>query len=268
MENVTSIKQGRSSERSGASLGPFKRLGSRNTRDAIARLGHEIRSPLGTIIGFTEILLARAESMTSDRGWLRNIHHSANGLLTTLEDLLDLTALETGVLELRPTRLTVARVIEDVCNSMLALWGERGVVAKVDCPEALEIEADGDRVRQILRHLLDNAGRFSPDRGTIAVNVKEVVLIEPGGEPYVRIDVVDRGIGIDPLEWDQIFVEFERGSNARNTEMDGLGLGLALVRRLVELHGGTVWVESEPGRGSRFSVVMPSSFRGANCDRP
>ena len=221
----------------------------------LASMSHELRTPLNAVLGLSEALQEEAYGDLGDRQRkaIKRIEESGRHLLALINDILDLSKIEAGkmVLELRQVS------VDDVCRSSLRLVQEAAhkkrvsVSFQVDAG-ALAIRADERRLKQILVNLLSNAVKFTPQGGSVGL---DVTLAE--ASDGVRFTVWDTGIGIAASEQTRLFQSFVQLDSSLARQHSGTGLGLALVRRLVDLHGGGITVESEPGKGSRFSFVLP-----------
>lgn len=218
----------------------------------LASMSHELRTPLHTIIGFTELLLEQIEGPLNPKQqrFLTHIHNDSRHLLELINDILDLSKIEAGRVELKPEWFDVAALIEEVVASIRPLADNKQLQLSVDAEPALNLRADRLRVREILSNLLSNAIKFTPDGGRIAVS-------GASADGLVTLAVEDTGIGIPPEEHASIFDKFHQVGNTTKGVREGTGLGLAITKRLVQMHGGTITVESEPGRGSRFTVTLP-----------
>jgi signal transduction histidine kinase len=229
-------------------------LASQHKSEFLARMSHELRTPLNSIIGFSDLLTEQEATISTPKrlGFLENVRNSARHLLTMINDLLDIAKVESGKMELHFSDLDLRVSIANTIASTQSLFVRRGQHVEVITPdEPMLMRGDAGRIEQVLLNLLSNANKFSPEGGTITVRGE--------GEPGAwRIDVVDRGIGISPEDQKRIFDEFEQVS-MRVVHATGTGLGLALARRFVEAHGGTISVESAIGTGSTFSVRLPRS---------
>jgi signal transduction histidine kinase len=224
-------------------------IASRHKTEFLANMSHELRTPLNAVIGFSEVLEDELFGPLNERqkGYVSDILASGRHLLALINDILDLAKVEAGRMELDV--VTVA--IGDVLAQGLTMVRERAVAHAISLesdvdPSAGEISADERKVRQVVFNLLSNAVKFTPAGGTVRASARRV-----GGE--IEIAVEDTGIGIDPAKIDRIFEEFEQASSHH----EGTGLGLALAKRFVELHGGRMWVRSEPGHGSTFTFTLP-----------
>lgn len=218
----------------------------------MATVSHELKTPLNAIIGFSEILLAGTHGEVNEpqRRYLENIHTSGKHLFSLISDILDYMRLEAREMSLQVEGFN----LDDLVASTVELMrgeADAGGLLLAYCGEAspVKVEADRRRVRQVLFNLLSNALKFTPEGGNVEVRVRR-------GDGAAVVEVEDSGVGIAPRDQARLFNEFTQvGEGARSG--GGTGLGLALSKRLVELHGGHIWVESEPGRGSIFSFSLP-----------
>jgi signal transduction histidine kinase len=226
------------------------------SRDFLADVSHELRTPLAALRTFNQLLMetagddpeARAEFLESSAGQIERLDWLA-------QNLLELSKLDSGLvlLDLRPDDLRAA--VESAAHQLDATAARRGVSLDVRLPDApVRIRHDPPRIGQVVTNLVGNALKFTPKGGRVTVDVAAT----PDG---ARIDVVDTGIGIDPAELPHIFERFYRGARSSEARGSGSGLGLAIVRSIVDMHGGTVTVESAAGAGSRFSVDLPRDPR-------
>ncbi len=218
----------------------------------LASMSHELRTPLHTIIGFTELLLEQLEGPLTPKQqrFLTHIHNDSRHLLELINDILDLSKIEAGRVELKPEWFDLTALIEEAVAGIRPLAGSKQLQLRVDAEPALNVRADRLRVREILGNLLSNAIKFTPEGGRVVVSGASE------GE-LVTFAVEDTGIGIPPEEHASIFDKFHQVGNTTKGVREGTGLGLAITKRLVQMHGGTITVESEPGRGSRFTVTLP-----------
>ncbi len=225
---------------------------SRHKSDFLASVSHELRTPLNAILGFSELLL---DSVNVDpvrqTTFVRHIHRSGQRLLGLINDILDLAKVEAGQMELRVETIDLAVTVSSALATMEPLADQDGVELVADCGGSLELEADEDKVQQMLLNLLSNAIRFTPRGGRVTVKAGRM-------SGRLVVSVAYTGIGIPKEEQERIFEEFQQLQGNRKQRRPGTGLGLTLTRRMVELHGGRIWVESEPGRGSRFFIELPA----------
>lgn len=220
--------------------------------DFLAAMSHELRTPLNAIIGFSELLEkpispAGHEAATVEE-FASHIHGSGLHLLELINEVLDLAKVEAGKLDLRPTVFDLDELVRQTIETMQPLADRKSIrlVAEGDGP--VEVEADQGRIRQVVFNLLSNAVKFTPEGGSV-----RVVLARDGKS--CRLDVIDTGVGIAADDQASIFEAFKQAPGAAGLE--GTGLGLTLARQLVEAHGGRIELESEVGRGSRFTITLP-----------
>jgi signal transduction histidine kinase len=226
----------------------------------LAATSHELRTPLNAIIGFSEILISHAANRLEPRHalFLHNIHSSGQYLLGIINNILDLSKVEAGRMEIHPETILVREEVGGICAVMKGVTTVRKVTLDVDVPKDLRMEADVTLIKQILYNLMSNAVKFSPDRSVVTVTARSLEAPDsPLGEESVEIRVVDQGAGIDPKDHQLIFQEFRQARGSQGQRPQGTGLGLALVKRFVELHRGTISLESRPGSGSTFILVFP-----------
>jgi signal transduction histidine kinase len=215
---------------------------------------HELRSPLTSVQGFAELLLLEREQLGPKQAeTVEVILDNTRHLVRLLNDLLDLARSDAGRLTIKPVPTETAPLVEDAVRTMRAQFDARGQRLDVDLEAGLpRIEADTDRIRQILVNLLTNANEYCPESAAIEVKAR-------GAGADVEIDVIDDGPGIPEEQLAHIFERFSRGDAGETQRVGGTGLGLAISKSLVELHGGTIEAESEPGRGSTFRVRLPAT---------
>jgi signal transduction histidine kinase/DNA-binding response OmpR family regulator len=221
---------------------------SRAKSDFLANMSHELRTPLNAIIGFSEVLLERTFGPLNAKQaeYLGDIVTSGRHLLLLINDTLDLSKIEAGKMELELSTFGLPAVLEDG----VTMVREQAARHRIECsvhvgPELDEVEADERKVKQVVFNLLSNAVKFTPDGGRVDVRAHRAGDV-------AEVSVADTGVGIDPDDQVRIFQEFQQAG-----QQEGSGLGLALARSLVELHGGRLWVESEPGSGSTFTFTLP-----------
>ncbi|MEK7862447.1 MAG: ATP-binding protein, partial [Chloroflexota bacterium] len=224
---------------------------SRAKSEFLANMSHELRTPLNAILGFADLLREQLGSALSDRHerYLHNIGEAGQHLLALINDILDLSKVEAGRIELRREALQLAQLLEPVIAATRAAAEERGIRFVVEAPGDRMVLLDATRARQILDNLLSNALKFTAPGGGVTLRVAFA------GDA-LTIDVADTGIGIPAGEHDRVFGMFERLHEGRSAAT-GTGLGLALTRRLVTLHGGTIGFESEEGKGTTFRLSLP-----------
>ena len=233
-------------------------IANRHKSEFLANMSHELRTPLNAVIGFSEVLLERmfGEVNEKQEEYLQDILSSGKHLLSLINDILDLSKIEAGRMELEAQTFDLTAALDNA----LTLIKERaarnsiGLAVNVD-PRIGEVLADERKVKQVLLNLLSNAVKFTPEGGTITMTA-----VLNGG--MVEISVADTGIGIAAEDQAAVFEEFRQVGTDYARKREGTGLGLALARRLVELHGGTLTLQSELGKGSTFTFTIPVRAHG------
>jgi signal transduction histidine kinase/HAMP domain-containing protein len=226
----------------------------------LSNISHELRTPLNSIIGFTDLLLTEelggsAPLSAQQRDFLETVARNGKQLLELINELLDLQRIAAGRMELKPEPVDLAALLIEAAGSVHAQAQKHGHALVVTPPAPdLRIHADRGRVRQILLNLLSNAIKFTPDGGRITVVAGAV-----NGDAEARIAVSDTGIGIAVEDQPKLFQEFSQLDASASRKYEGTGLGLALSRRLVEMQGGEIGVESEMGKGSTFWFTLPQA---------
>lgn len=219
----------------------------------LASMSHELRTPLNAIIGFSDLLREQIATDLNDKQqrYLNHISQGARHLLTLINDILDLSKIEAGRLDLRLENLTLPNDVEDVFTALRPSAAGKGLHFDFRIEPGLDIRADRTRFKQILYNLLSNAIKFTPEGGRITVEAQRT------DNEMLRLVLSDTGIGIPPDEVESIFESFHQAAETTKGVREGTGLGLAITKRLVEMHRGRIWVESEVGQGSRFFVELP-----------
>jgi signal transduction histidine kinase/CheY-like chemotaxis protein len=228
-------------------------IASRHKSEFLASMSHELRTPLNAIIGFSEVLLERMFGELNERQdeYLRDIWGSGKHLLELLNDILDLSKIEAGQMVLNRSEFVVSESLE-YCLSMVR---ERAVKQRIALglesePEVGLLDADRLRFRQVVLNLLSNAVKFTPEGGRVDVRAfirdQELVVL-----------VADTGVGVPAEDRERIFDSFQQGTRSSG-QVEGTGLGLTLSKRILELHGGRIWVDSETGQGSTFGFALPA----------
>ncbi|MFA6954818.1 MAG: two-component regulator propeller domain-containing protein [Thermoanaerobaculia bacterium] len=233
---------------------------SRAKSTFLANVSHELRTPLNAIIGFAHVLQQSAASKLDEkqRRFMHNIAMSGEHLLRLINEILDLAKIEAGKITVEPEEVEIAPLLESVAHTARGLMVERGVEFEVVVADGVTtVVADPTKLKQIVYNLVSNAAKFSPQRSTVRIDAKPLRAAEsPLARDSVAISVADTGVGIHPDYHEEIFEEFRQ--LATGTEKPaGTGLGLALVKKFVELLQGSIVVDSEPGKGSTFTVVIP-----------
>ena len=225
---------------------------SRHKSEFLANMSHELRTPLNAIIGFSQVLRQRlfGEVNEKQEEYLDDILSSGNHLLALINDVLDLSKVEAGQVELEVAPLSLREALERGVVMVRESAVKNGIELSLDlAPDVDLVDGDERRLRQVIYNLLSNAVKFTPAGGSVVVASTRV-----DGE--AQVTVTDTGPGIAPEDQRRIFEEFQQ-TDVGARQREGTGLGLALSKRLVELHGGRIWVESQPGHGSRFAFTLP-----------
>jgi signal transduction histidine kinase len=227
-------------------------VANQHKSEFLANMSHELRTPLNAIIGFSEVLLEKIFGPLNEKQeeYLNDVFNSGHHLHSLINDILDLSKIEAGRMELDISEFDFPTTVKNATMLVKQRANRRGVELSTDVdPRFGAVVADERMVKQILVNLLSNAIKFTPEGGKVAV-VAELT----GG--VTQISVTDTGTGISEEDQARIFEEFRQvGPDVHVRE--GTGLGLTLVRKFVELHGGKIWVESEIGRGSKFWFTIP-----------
>lgn len=220
----------------------------------LASMSHELRTPLHTIIGFSELLAEELQGPLNDKQkrFVGHIHKDSMHLLELINDVLDLSKIEAGRIELRSDTFDAAKAIAEVLSSIRTQANAKSIRIDSAIAAAIPIQADRVRFKQILLNLLSNAVKFTPEGGMVRV---EGAASTAHG--IAEFAVIDTGIGIAREEQAAVFDKFYQAGNTTKGIREGTGLGLAITQRLVEEHGGTIRIESEVGRGSRFTFTIP-----------
>jgi signal transduction histidine kinase len=250
-------------------------LASQHKSEFLANMSHDIRTPLNSIIGFSELLKQQGVGPLTEKQarYIGHIHNSGKHLHALVNDILDLSKVEAGRLELHCERIALPAFLEDALALVRSPAMKKQIALSLEAPADLPpVEADPVRLRQILFNLLSNAIKFTPDGGLITVAARRVnwsngqivdssrPIDQSTSRPIdcLEIRVTDTGIGIRPEDLGKLFREFTQLDTPAARQGDGTGLGLALCKRLVELHGGRIWASSAgEGKGSTFTVVLP-----------
>jgi signal transduction histidine kinase len=221
----------------------------------VSVVSHELRTPLTALVGFAELLLTREVPAERARRWLGHVHGEAQRLARIVGDLLDLSRIESGAaLDLAGRApVDLGAVVERNVDLFATAHPRHHFTACARADRPVVVPADADAIDRVVKNLLSNAVKYSPAGGRVTVSVRAAAV----SPPMVEIAVEDEGVGIPPEALARIFDRYVRVADPATGGVRGLGLGLSLVRTLVEAHGGRVSAASEPGRGSRFSVLLP-----------
>lgn len=219
--------------------------------DFIARMSHEFRTPLNAILGFSEMLLAKDYDKDKQKCYLNNISNSGKYLLHLINNLMDISKIEAGSMDLIYEEFNTAILIKNIVESLRSLTYPKSITINLDI-EGIMLDASKEKVTQILYNLLSNSIKYTKPNGTI--NIKSRLN---AGKIVVMVE--DTGIGFAKKDYDKVFAHFKQIDSTYARSQEGSGLGLALTKSLVELQGGTIHFESEENKGSRFWFVLPNA---------
>ena len=220
----------------------------------LANMSHELRTPLNSIIGFAEVLRdgLSGELNPEQMECILDIHSSGKHLLDMINDVLDLSKIEAGKMELYCEEFSIPAALDGILSIVRDMANKKKLALQINTPDDLpDIYADPVKFKQIMYNLLSNAIKFTPDDGTVIIDT----ALE---KDKFLVSVTDTGIGISPEDQLHLFDQFKQVDSSYARQYEGTGLGLALTKRLVEMHGGEIWVESELGKGSKFSFTLPA----------
>lgn len=226
---------------------------NRHKSEFLANMSHELRTPLNAIIGFSEVLHDRMFGELNEKQveYIRDILSSGRHLLSLINDILDLSKVEAGRMDLELTKFDLPMALENARTLLRERASRHAISLDLSVDERIgDFVGDERKIKQILLNLLSNAVKFTPEGGRVGL---KAVL----GDGSVKISVTDTGIGIAPEDQETIFEEFCQARTHYAHEGEGTGLGLTLTKKFVEMHGGKIWVESEPGKGSTFTFTLP-----------
>jgi signal transduction histidine kinase len=239
----------------------------------LAIMSHELRTPLTAIIGFSELLMEEVLGplKPEQRETLQEVVNNGGHLLHLINSILDLAKVEAGKMELVPEPFSLEDLVQEVGSSISSLVKKKEQNFTIEMGKHMPaIQADSRKIRQILLNLLSNAIKFTPEHGSISLKVHyhagapsaafcpNVRQLAPSPKGYFEIGVEDTGIGIDPKDIEDIFNVFEQVDSSFTRKYQGTGLGLALTKQFVEMHGGVIWVESQVGQGAKFHLLIPA----------
>ena len=228
-------------------------IANKHKSEFLANMSHELRTPLNAIIGFSEVLQEKlfGDLNEKQQDYLNDIHSSGKHLLGLINDILDLSKVEAGRMELDLASFDVASALSNAMTLVRERAQRHNVALRMDVARDLgEVTADERKLKQILVNLLTNAVKFTPDGGRIDVIARRE-------QDAVVVAVRDTGIGIAPEDHEAVFEEFRQVGRDYTKKQEGTGLGLTLTKKFVELHGGRIWVDSEPGKGATFTFTIP-----------
>jgi signal transduction histidine kinase len=228
-------------------------VANKHKSEFLANMSHELRTPLNAIIGFSEVLSDRMFGALNEKqaDYMKDIHESGKHLLSLINDILDLSKIEAGRMDLELSNFDLPGALSNAMTLVRERAQRHAIQLSLDVDQRLgSFEADERKFKQIVVNLLSNAVKFTPDGGRVEVSAKL-------DTDHVAIAVKDTGIGIAPEDHAAVFEEFKQVGRDYTRKAEGTGLGLALTRRFVELHGGEVRLESALGKGSTFTITLP-----------
>jgi signal transduction histidine kinase len=228
-------------------------IANQHKSEFLANMSHELRTPLNAVIGFSEVLIERMFGELNDKqaDYLNDIHSSGKHLLSLINDILDLSKIEAGRMELDIDDFDVPAALANALTLVRERAQRHDITLSLQvAPEVGELRADERKLKQIMLNLLTNAVKFTPDGGRVDVSAQLA-------NGVLEVAVADTGIGIAVEDQAAVFEEFRQVGRHYTNKQEGTGLGLSLTKRFVELHGGTIRVQSEPGQGSTFSFTLP-----------
>jgi signal transduction histidine kinase len=235
-------------------------LASKNKSQFLANMSHELRTPLNAIIGVSEMLREDAEALKQDTEPLDRVLGAGRHLLALINDILDLSKIEAGRMELHLETFPLVPVIEDVAKTIEPLAAKNENRVAVSCNGAIgKLHADQMRLRQALLNLMSNANKFTK-AGTITIDARDN---KENGRDWITVAVADTGIGMTPEQLGKLFREFSQATSSTASKYGGTGLGLVISKRFCQMMGGDITVESEPGRGSTFTIRLPRTVEDA-----
>ncbi len=219
--------------------------------DFVANVSHELKTPLTSIKGFVETLLEGAlDDKENNRGFLKIIQDHTERLNSLVNDLLSLSHLESSQTTVEETSFDLRQQVEEVISGFKSQLNKKGIEIMNELAQGISITADKDRIEQVFTNLIDNAIKFNKEKGYVKIHSQEI-------NGKIKITIEDSGIGIPARDIPRIFERFYRVDKARSRNLGGTGLGLSIVKHIVELHGGSVGVESSEGFGSKFWFTLP-----------
>jgi signal transduction histidine kinase len=229
---------------------------NRMKSEFLANMSHELRTPLNGIIGFSEFLIDEKPGplRPKQKEYLNDVLNSARHLLQLINDVLDLAKVEAGKMELHMETVSVGEAVEEVTAVIKGIAQKKRIAVGIEVSEGLDaVTLDQHKFKQVLYNLLSNAVKFTDDGGKVNIRARR---LDPD---RLEVQVRDSGIGIKAKDLGRLFTEFEQLDSGTARRFEGTGLGLALTKKIVEFQGGRINVESEPGKGSVFTFVLPAT---------
>jgi signal transduction histidine kinase len=228
-------------------------VANKHKSEFLANMSHELRTPLNAVIGFSEVLSERyfGELNEKQAEYVSDIHGSGKHLLSLINDILDLAKIEAGRMELELSEFDLPAALQNALTLVKERAQRHGIKLKLKTDKALgNFRGDERKFKQIMLNLLSNAVKFTPEGGAVSIAARSV-------DSVVEVAVADTGVGISPEDQQLIFEEFKQVGSDYTRKAEGTGLGLALTKRFIQLHGGAIHVESTPGKGSTFTFTLP-----------
>jgi signal transduction histidine kinase len=222
----------------------------------LANMSHELRTPLNSIIGFSEIIKDKAFGKINEKQekHLNNINKSGKRLLGMIDDIIDLSRVDAGIIQLELQKLSIPLILSEAVETVKLTALKKNIQINTRmCGTLLTINADKDRLGKIINILLDNALKYTPDGGKIKLEANRI-------EDKLQVSVTDTGIGVKPESKEHIFKVFEQADGSYTRKFRGAGIGLTLAKKITQLCGGRIWVESPPGEGLALEAGKGSSF--------
>ncbi|MFH1777960.1 MAG: ATP-binding protein [Candidatus Omnitrophota bacterium] len=218
----------------------------------VSAVSHELRTPLTSIKGYASVMIngRLGEVPEVQKEKLEKINKHSDSLITLINELLDIARIESGRVDMKTHKVVINNIIKSVIDLISLQTDEKEIKLEIDLPKETTVYADSEQISRVFINLLSNALKFTPAGGTITIRVKLV------SDNFIQADVIDTGVGVEPKDLPHLFDEFYRADNSINLQRKGTGLGLSLVKRIVEAHKGSIWVESELGKGTTFSFTL------------
>ncbi len=251
----------------------------------LANMSHELRNPLNSIIGFSELMLDGISGPLTEKQkeFLKFIFDSGKHLLSLINDILDLSEIDAGRTELSLAEFELGELIENCCSILREKAAAHNITISADVCDKGQVNADQRKMKRVMFNLISNALRFTGDGGKVKVSVRPITADgvasadvqgkarelslrypELAGSGFVEVCVEDTGIGISAEDQKELFKPFQQIEAPLSKKYAGTGLGLSLCKKIINLHKGEIWAESEPGRGSKFIFVIPADVAGKN----
>ena len=228
---------------------------NRHKSQFLANVSHELRTPLNAIIGSTDNVLERIAGELNEKQtrYLTRVQANAEHLNLLIEELLDLSVIESGKIEIRAKNVSLASIVLEVAENLRQVAEKKPIDLEIGSIDAgLSAWADRDRIVQVLNNLIGNAVKFTPPQG------KVTVAAQRDTNEWVQVSIADTGPGIPLEEADKIFDEFYQIPQSIRPKIKGMGLGLSIAKKFVEMHGGKIWIQSKAGKGSTFFLTLPA----------